>query len=85
MAVAAASDVAVVVVGDTSKEGADRSTMTLPAGQDALIARIAAANPRTVVVLDTAGGNEILGTPTGYGANGPNVPRLACRLVNIKD
>jgi beta-glucosidase len=54
-AVAAASDVAVVVVGDTSKEGADRPTMALPAGQDALIARVAAANPRTVVVLDTAG------------------------------
>jgi hypothetical protein len=32
-----------------------------------------------------AGGDEILGAPTGYGATGANVPRLACRLVNVKD
>jgi len=32
-------------------EGADRRDLALPAGQDALIARIAAANPRTIVVL----------------------------------
>lgn len=32
-----------------------------------------------------AGGDEILGTPTGYGAVGAAVPRLACRLVKIKD
>jgi beta-glucosidase len=54
-ALAAGSDVAVVVVGDTSREGADRSAMSLPAGQDALIDRVAAANPDTVVVLNTGG------------------------------
>jgi hypothetical protein len=32
-----------------------------------------------------AGGDEILGTPTGYGAVGPNVPRVACRLVKVRD
>ena len=30
-----------------------------------------------------AGGNEILGAPTGYGATGADVPRLVCRLVNV--
>jgi hypothetical protein len=32
-----------------------------------------------------AGGHEILGAPTGYGSTGADVPRLACRLVNVKD
>lgn len=54
-AVAASSDVAVVVVGDTSREGSDRSVMSLPGNQDALVAQVAAANPDTVVVLNTGG------------------------------
>jgi beta-glucosidase len=54
-ALAATSDVAVVVVGDTSREGGDRPTMNLPDGQDALIERVVAANPDTVVVLQTGG------------------------------
>ncbi len=32
-----------------------------------------------------AGGDEILGAPTGYGVYGPAVPRLTCRLVKIRD
>jgi beta-glucosidase len=52
---ASSCDVAVVVVGDSSREGADRSTMSLPAGQNSLIERVAAANPHTVVVLNTGG------------------------------
>lgn len=52
-AVAAAekADAAVVVVGDTSKEGSDRTTLALPGNTDALIEAVAAANPHTVVVL----------------------------------
>ena len=34
-------------------EGADRPSLSLPGAQDQLIARVAAANPRTVVVLNT--------------------------------
>jgi len=41
--------------------------------------------PLDIDFATVAGGDEILGTPTGYGATGPNVPRLACRLVNVKD
>lgn len=52
---AARSDVAVVVVRDYSSEGGDRPSLDLPNDQAELIRRVAAANPRTVVVL-TAGG-----------------------------
>ncbi len=48
---AAAADIAVVVVGSFESEGADRQTMSLPDGQDELVAAIAAANPRTIVFL----------------------------------
>ena len=48
---AAAADVAVVVVGTTSSEGADRSSTSLPGTQDALVEAVARANPRTIVVV----------------------------------
>ena len=51
VAAAKSADAAVVVVGDSSTEGADRTTLALPGNEDALIAAVAAANPRTVVVL----------------------------------
>jgi beta-glucosidase len=47
---------AIVVVGtdgDWETEGADRVDMRLPGRQDELIRRVAAVNPRTVVVLNT--------------------------------
>ena len=46
---------AVVVVGtnaDWETEGEDRDTMALPGEQDELIRRVAAVNPRTVVVIN---------------------------------
>jgi beta-glucosidase len=53
---AAGADVAVVVVGTTAEwetEGRDRRTMDLPADQDDLVRRVAAANPHTIVVVNT--------------------------------
>ena len=53
---AAASDVAVVVVGTTAEvesEGFDRASLALPGRQDELVRRVAAANPRTVVVVNS--------------------------------
>lgn len=53
---AAEVDVAIVVVGTDSEwetEGADRQSMDLPGDQDELVRRVAAANPRTVVVVNT--------------------------------
>jgi beta-glucosidase len=53
---AAQSDVAVVVVGTTEEvesEGFDRDSLALPGRQDELVRRVAAANPRTVVVVNS--------------------------------
>lgn len=52
---ARSSDAAVVFVNDVTGEGSDRSTLAIPGDQDQLIAAVAAANPRTVVVLNTGG------------------------------
>jgi len=56
VAAAAAADVAVVVVGTTAEvesEGFDRETLALPGRQDDLVRRVVAANPRTVVVVNS--------------------------------
>ena len=55
VALARKSDVAVVFAADNYGEGADRGTLSLPGDLDRLIAAVAAANPRTIVVLNTAG------------------------------
>ena len=56
-AVAAArrASVAVVFAADYNSEAFDRPSLSLPGDQDALISAVAAANPRTVVVLNTGG------------------------------
>ena len=55
---AASADVAVVCVGlsgEWDTEGMDRPNMDLPGRQDELVARVATANPRTIVVLQSGG------------------------------
>ncbi|PSJ43437.1 beta-glucosidase family protein [Allosphingosinicella deserti] len=52
---AAAADVAIVFATQWATEGRDLVDLSLPNGQDALIAAVAAANPRTIVVLETSG------------------------------
>ena len=47
------TDVAVVFAYQWQSEGMDLSNLSLPDGQDALIEQIAAANPHTIVVLET--------------------------------
>jgi beta-glucosidase len=59
-AAAKASDVAIVIPADYLTEGSDRQCLTLECpnvhgDQDALIERVAAANPRTIVALETGG------------------------------
>ena len=52
VAAATAAQVAVVVVADdTESEATDRPSLSLPSAQDQLIAKVAAANPNTVVVV----------------------------------
>jgi beta-D-xylosidase 4 len=67
-AAAAAADVAVLFVGldQTSEaENFDRNGLGLPGAQDALIAAVVAANPRTVLVV--VGGGPV-SAPLAYGA-----------------
>ncbi|HEX8123816.1 MAG TPA: glycoside hydrolase family 3 C-terminal domain-containing protein [Solirubrobacteraceae bacterium] len=60
-AVAKSADVAVVIVGDRMSEGSDKQCMGLNCSQpddvdrDALIEKVAAAQPKTVLVLQTGG------------------------------
>ena len=56
VALAASADVAIVVVGTTDEvesESFDRPSLGLPGRQDELIGRVASANPRTVVVVNS--------------------------------
>lgn len=50
---AAASDVAVVFANQWTAEGADVPNLSLPDNQDQLVEQVAAANPHTIVVLET--------------------------------
>jgi beta-glucosidase len=53
VALAKQADIAIVFAYQWQAEGMDLSSLALPDGQDALIEAVAAANPRTVVVLET--------------------------------
>ncbi|RII89908.1 glycosyl hydrolase, partial [Clavibacter californiensis] len=53
---ATGADVAIVVVGTNAQvesEGFDRDSLALPGRQDELVRRVAAANPRTIVVVNS--------------------------------
>ncbi|MFJ6158610.1 beta-glucosidase [Pseudarthrobacter sp. NPDC092184] len=72
---ARAADVAVVVVGTNSRvesEGYDRTSLELPGLQDRLVHAVAAANPRTVVIVNSGSPvllpwrNEVAATLIGY-------------------
>ncbi|MBO9669171.1 MAG: glycoside hydrolase family 3 C-terminal domain-containing protein [Sphingobium sp.] len=52
---ARAAEIAIVFVNQPQGEGQDVPNLTLPNGQDALIEAVAAANPNTIVVLQTGG------------------------------
>jgi beta-glucosidase len=52
-ALARNADVAIVFVYQWESEGMDLDSLSLPEGQDQLIARVAAANPHTVVVIES--------------------------------
>lgn len=52
-ALAKNADVAIVFVYQWESEGMDLETLSLPDNQDALVAQVAAANPHTIVVLET--------------------------------
>lgn len=75
-ALAASADAAVVVVGldgDIESEGRDRTYFPLPETQETLIRAVVAANPRTVVVVNT-------GSPVGmdWADEVPAIVQLWC-------
>jgi beta-glucosidase len=55
VAAAKGADVVIVFVNQYMSEGADSDTLSLPHNQDALVSAVAAANPNTIVVLETGG------------------------------
>lgn len=72
---ARAAEIAVVVVGTNSRvesEGYDRTSLELPGLQDRLVHAVAAANPRTVVIVNSGSPvllpwrNEVAATLIGY-------------------
>ncbi|HEY1218767.1 MAG TPA: glycoside hydrolase family 3 C-terminal domain-containing protein, partial [Bryobacteraceae bacterium] len=54
-ALAKASDVAIVFVNQPTGEGNDVPSLSLPDKQDALVGAVAAANPHTIVVIESGG------------------------------
>jgi len=71
---AAAADAAVLLVGTSQEwesEGHDREAMDLPGNQDALVTRVVAANPNTVVVVNA-------GSPVtmGWGSEAPAILQI---------
>jgi len=54
-ALAKAAEIAIVFVNQPTSEGRDVPTLTLPDKQDDLVSAVAAANPHTIVVLETGG------------------------------
>ena len=54
-AFAKTAEVAIVFVNQPTSEGRDARTLSLPDNQDALVSAVAAANPHTIVVLETGG------------------------------
>jgi beta-glucosidase len=52
---AAAADVAIVFVHQHTAEGGDVPNLSLPGNQNQLVSQVAAANPRTIVVLEAGG------------------------------
>ena len=51
VALAQSSDVAIICVGQQTGEGTDRSSLSLPNDQDALISAVSAVNTNTIVVV----------------------------------
>ncbi|MGA3132725.1 MAG: glycoside hydrolase family 3 C-terminal domain-containing protein [Terracidiphilus sp.] len=55
VATAKGADVAIVFVNQYMSEGRDAATLSLPDHQDVLVSAVVAANPNTIVVLETGG------------------------------
>lgn len=90
-ALAKTADVAIVFATQWTTESYDVPDLSLPHGQDATIAAVAAANPRTIVVLETGGPvkmpwlgqvGAVLETWYAGGRGGPAIANLLTGRVN---
>src|SRR5258708_16478235 len=64
-ALAKTADVAIMFAYQWESEDMDLDSLSLPENQDALIAKVAAANPHTIVVLETGGPVTLPGANLG--------------------
>jgi beta-glucosidase len=91
IAVAGQVDAVVVVAEQWTTEGRDVADLSLPDDQDNLIAGLAAANPRTVVVLQTGGPvlmpwrDEVAAVLQGWYPGGQGGPALAAVLTGATE
>jgi beta-glucosidase len=95
-AAAKAASATIVVAGDYYTEGADRTCLSLECpdlygDQDALIRTVAAAQPRTIVVLETGGPaltpwrSKVAGLVEAWYAGGPGARGVARVLFGAAD
>jgi beta-glucosidase len=96
VAAAKASSVALVFVNDYDTEGTDRKCLTLECpnvngDQDGLIAQVAAAQPNTIVVMETGGPDvtpwrdQVKGLLEAWYPGGPDGPAIARVLFGDSD
>ena len=82
-ALAKQSDIAIVFVEQWESEGMDLPSLTLPGNQDALVEAVAAANPHTIVVLETGSAalmpwkNKVAGIVEAWFSGSRGAPALA--------
>ena len=74
-ATAAQAQVAIVFASYSEGEGSDLTSISLPNNQDAMIEAVAAANPNTIVVLNTGGPVLMPWLSSVKGGAGSVVPR----------
>jgi beta-glucosidase len=94
VALASDADVSIVFVGttgDSESEGHDRKDLQLPGRQDELIRRVAAANPRTVVIvnagapIDMAWADEVAAVAQCWFGGQEMGPAVAAVLVGAAE
>jgi beta-glucosidase len=91
VAAAKTAHTAVVFAANAMSEGADATSLLLPAGLNALISAVARVNPRTVVVLNTGGPvlmpwrSQVAGIVEAWYAGQETGPAIAQVLAGIVD
>ncbi len=89
--IAAQAQVAIVFASQFESEGTDLQSLSLPADENALIESVAAANPHTIVVLNTGGPvlmpwlNQVKGVLEAWYPGQQDGAALASELFGVTD